>query len=213
MNFKSLLIRAFFERGLFLVRTEEKYFFSLKDGGKSPFWFNAEEAISSLALRGHIVSAFNEAINIYNDAIDDYVAIVSAGMIIAASLANCKGKDLVLVREHEKKYGLCNMVNGQLRCQDARIMVIDDMVVTGSAALSVINTLRNKEGNKAKDAILFPLFSMGFQSTKEKLEDAHIIARTVITLKDVIDYGRENNLFTNEEIQVLMDFAKEHGIL
>lgn len=202
---KESILALCFEEGVIKVDLEKG--FKLKSGVKSPMFFDSE-ALESASRRDLICSlimmTMSRTVNI-----DAFVGVVSGGISWASCFAASRVKPLLRARAHPKTYGLCNQIGGELPFDGAKTVVIDDVITTGNAAISVVNALRKgKNGKCAKVIAFISIFDWDFPSVNQKFIEAGISKVHIFSFKDVLEYGKAHGRFSSEEIVELEKFYK-----
>lgn len=207
-SFKKDTMDLFFKKGIVKVDLEKG--FLLKGGVVSPMFFDSE-TLESCSRRDLITSAFILTFVQIQD-IDAFIGVVGGGVSWASCFAANRCKPLLRARERPKTYGLYNQIGGELPFDGAKVLVIDDVITSGNAAISVINALRAGKNARRADVIAFcAIFDWDFPSVNQKFAAAKVNKMHLFSFKDVLDYGKENKYFSPEEVEKLEEFYRSQN--
>lgn len=203
-KFKEELIEQLFNEGIIKINLKED--FILKGGTHSPMFFDSGMLESSLR-RDSIYSAFVLSFSYLYGEIDMVAGVSSGGISWGSTLAHSQIKPFLRVYAEPKRYGLFDQIAGELVFDGVKVLVVDDVVTTGHAAINVIDALRRgKNGKKAKIIAFCAIFDWDFPSVNAKIEAAGVKKIHLLSFNDVFEYGKKHNLFSPEEINALEAF-------
>lgn len=118
--------------------------FRLTSGIESPFYIDLRLAITYPSVYKRMVKSMAEALS--GGLNTDIIAgIETASIPWASMIAYELNKGLVYVRKETKEHGTAKLVEGDLR-QGMRVVVIDDVVTTGSSIIRAIKAIRGGQG-------------------------------------------------------------------
>lgn len=207
-EFKKGVMELFFKEHVVKVDLEKG--FLLKSGVVSPIFFDSE-TLESCSRRDLITTAFFLTFTQIQD-IDAFIGVVGGGVSWASCFAANRCKPLLRAHERPKTYGLYNQIGGELPFDGAKVLVIDDVITSGNAAISVVNALRSGKNGRRADVIAFcAIFDWDFPSVNQKFAAAKVNKMHLFSFKDVLDYGKEHNYFSPEEVEKLEAFYRSQN--
>jgi uridine monophosphate synthetase len=175
MNHKSDLILKLYEIGA--IKFGE---FTLKSGLKSPIYFDLRVTISYPEILESIAICLNDLAD--KDSYDVVCGVPYAAVPIATTFSLETSKPLIMCRKEAKEHGTKKMVEGVFN-QGDRVLVIEDVVTTGSSILETITHLEN--GNLSVQDVVVILDRQ--QGAKEKLASQGYNLHSIFTSNEVID--------------------------
>lgn len=155
-----------------------------------------------------VINGFQELI--YTDKIEfDIIAGVAVGGVPHSSaLGFAMQRPSVFVRKEAKEYGKGQRVEGG-DIDGKRVLLVEDLVTTGSSSLSGINALRN-EG--AIVDTLIAIVSYGFDEAQEHFTNENVSLKTLTNFKTILELALELGKFGKTEHDVISDwFDDPHG--
>lgn len=117
-----------------------KKFFEVQPGRVSPIFINIKNTLSNIKLRKIITYGL---LNIIPPSIDFICGIESGGSYYASIIADKLNKPLVLYRKNDKKYAEKGNFVGTIPIKRGKVMIIDDVIVSGATVQPAIYELRS----------------------------------------------------------------------
>ncbi|MDR3181024.1 MAG: orotate phosphoribosyltransferase [Prevotellaceae bacterium] len=152
-------------------------------GWRSPIYCDTRKVLSYPDIRKLIYESLQQLIVQHFEEVD-YIAGVATGAIAHGVLvAEAMQKPFVYVRATPKDHGLSNTIEGVLP-QNARVVVVEDLVSTGGSSLQAVEALR-KAG--AEVLGLTAIFSYNFISARRKFENADCVLYTLTNYITLIE--------------------------
>ena len=212
-NLLNVLIECLYETNSVKVNFSEP--FTLSSGIKSPIYVDTMTLMSS--RHAHYASTNLIAQVGLDEKSRDGNTVVSVcpgGIPWGQTLAFSKAWNSLFCYKTPKTYGLKNQLEGEL-CDDARIVIVDDTITTGSAVLAVIDAIK-REGKPDSEVLsVFTMIDWDFKEVNEMFISKGIEKHHLLTMMDIIEYGHkygptdEKNYLTDEEYTKLVDFMTE----
>ena len=115
--------------------------FTWSSGWNSPIYCDNRLTLRYPALRKKIAEAFVNVINEKIPDVDVITGTATAGIPHAAWVSDRLDKPMAYVRAKAKSYGLGNQIEGGVDKGQSSV-VIEDLISTGTSALTVIDTLQ-----------------------------------------------------------------------
>ena len=183
--------------------------FKLKGNILSPVRFNSGRMESSpqrSRFYSYISLCIAERYHEYCDKslrdIDAIAGVISGGISWATTLANCNGVPFLRVGDR---------ISGDLPNKQSKVLIIDDVTTTGSAAEKAIKAmLRGDENaNRAEVVAFFTIFDWNFPFANKKFEQLGVHKIHLFSFEDVINHGRKKGYISEEEYQKLLNFYEQ----
>ena len=149
--------------------------FTWASGLRSPIYCDNRKTLSYPQVRTFIRDAFIETIR-ENFADAEVIAgVATGGIAIGALIAEAMNLPFIYVRSEAKKHGLGNQIEGVLNA-DQRVVVIEDLISTGSSSLTAVDALREAKANVIG---MVAIFTYGFNKAQEKFTQANCALATL----------------------------------
>lgn len=186
------------------IKLQPKNPFTWASGWKSPIYCDNRKALSYAETRTYIKTAFAElAKEMYADV--DVVAGVATGAIAQGALvADLLNKPFVYVRSAPKDHGLANLIEGDLKAGQ-KVLVIEDLISTGSSSLKAVEALRNAQ---CEVAGMLAIFTYGFPVAEEAFKAAGVELTTLSNYQEMITAAVEMGYVSPEDIETLQQWRK-----
>ena len=134
--------------------------------------------------------------------------VEAAGIPHSAALGFLTQKPSVFVRKQVKEHGLKKRVEGG-DVTGKKVLLIEDLVSTGSSSLSVIEAIR-AEGGKVDDLMI--IVTYGFKESTEAFEQAGITVHALTDFGTILEEALLQKKFNLEEKAIIEDWFKDpHG--
>ncbi|OCB78670.1 orotate phosphoribosyltransferase [Flavobacterium crassostreae] len=177
--------------------------FTWASGWKSPIYCDNRLILSFPAIRNYVKDAFCKHIE-QQFGKPDVIAGVATGAIgIGMLVAESMGLPFVYVRPEAKKHGRQNQVEGFLQ-KGQNVVVIEDLISTGSSSLNAVEALRAAGANiKGMAAI----FTYGFEVAEDNFKQAKIDLYTLSNYQNLLNLAVAKNYVTEKEEQTLREWS------
>ena len=136
--------------------------------------------------------------------VDVVAGAETAGIPLAAAIAIKANMPMIYVRKNPKRYGTMSMIEGLLE-KNQKVVLVDDMATDGFSKIKFIEGIR-QAGAIVEDVIIVLDREQGAQDTVRK---AGAKLHSLITLREVLDYMKQNNLVDENKYKEVMDYLKE----
>ena len=185
--------------------------FTYTTGLQSPIYTDCRKIISFPDIRRKIVNYFFElmANNIRFDDIDYVSGTATAGIPLAAFIADKLDIPMIYVRSSSKEHGLQQMVEGHLE-KGSKVVVIEDLYSTGSSAIHNANSIREVGG-----IVDYSMAIMTYEIPEAEInfKKNNIKTFSLTTGKKVAKKAFEKKILSKEEqIKVLEWFDNPLGV-
>jgi len=189
--------------------------FKLKSGIKSPFYINFRNLINEPEYLRNVCKFIYPELDNINPNLEYYIAgLPYAGIPYANAISLEKNIPQLLIRKEQKKYGLGNIVDG-VRDDDLRnniminIVLIEDIMVTGSSILDGINKLKQSEINFNIIKIISIVDRE--QGGLEKIKTLGYNVESIFKISEIFDILESNDqlVLNREKINLSRKFVLE----
>jgi orotate phosphoribosyltransferase len=176
--------------------------FTWASGWKAPIYCDNRKMLSYPEIRSQIadflVASAKEHFPQAN-----YIAGVATGAIaLGVLVADRMDLPFVYVRPKPKDHGLCAQIEGYLP-DDAKVLVIEDLISTGTSSLSAVDVIR-KRGVDVEGMVA--LFSYNFSKARREFEDANVELHTLSNYEAMVDEALSRGYITKDQEDVLKDW-------
>lgn len=169
------------------VKLNDESPFTWASGRKSPIYCDNRITLSYPEIRTFIRQRFVDIINEQFGDVDVIAGVATGGIAQGALVAQELGKPFVYVRSEEKKHGLTNQIEGEIKSGQS-VVVIEDLVSTGKSSLIAVNALREK-GCIVKG--MAAIFSYNLDVAKKNFEEADVTLHTLTNYDRLIEVAKE----------------------
>lgn len=173
--------------------------FRLTSGIESPFYIDLRLAITYPSVYKRMVKSMAEALSGLNT--DIIAGIETASIPWASMIAYELNKGLVYVRKETKEHGTAKLVEGDLR-QGMRVVVIDDVVTTGSSIIRAIKAIRGQGGDVIAAAVFIDREQGGLEAIRR--EGINVVSLARVT--EVIDFLVNRGLISDDLRNSIIDY-------
>ena len=177
--------------------------FTWASGWKSPIYCDNRIILSYPSIRNFVAHEIAKGIeNKWGK--PDVIAGVATGAIgIGALVADVLGLPFVYVRPEPKKHGRKNQIEGHLE-QHQNVVVVEDLISTGKSSINAIKALKSEANARVKG--MFAIFTYGFDTAVENLNEAKTDFVTLSDYPHLIEQAFETNYLTTKELNTLKDW-------
>jgi len=179
--------------------------FTWSSGWNSPIYCDNRLTLRYPKLRQKIAEAFVKVINNKIPNVDVITGTATAGIPHAAWVSDRIDKPMAYVRAKAKSYGLGNQIEGGVDKGQSSV-VIEDLISTGTSALTVIDTL---QFIGADVKAVLSIFTYGFDKAARQFQEKGIDVYTLTDYATLIEVARENGYVDEKDIELLSDWRKQ----
>lgn len=179
--------------------------YKLSSGMASPVYIDCRKLLSYPRIRSAVID-FAAATVLRQAGFEQFDVVAggeTAGIPLAALLADRLGLPMIYVRKKPKGHGRGAQIEGVLP-EGARVLVIEDLTTAGGSLMSFIEAIRAAGGVVEHGIALFyyDIFAGARAGMKEKGVTLHNIA----TWRDVLAEARSARLFDERTLAEVGDF-------
>ena len=170
--------------------------FTWASGRKSPIYCDNRVTLSYPDIRTFIRQQFVAIVNeLYAD-VDVIAGVATGGIAQGVLVAQDLGKPFVYVRPEEKKHGLGNKIEGDLKSGQS-VVVIEDLISTGKSSVQVVDALRDA-GCSVKG--MAAIFTYNLEVAKQAFETKDVLLNTITDYHTLIDLAAEESFISQEDL-------------
>ncbi len=185
-----------------LLRPDKPFIWS--SGWNSPIYCDNRLTILYPDLRNKIADRFSELIKNKFPDVDVITGTATAGIPHAAWVSERLEKPMAYVRAKAKAYGMGTQIEGGVRKGESTI-IIEDLISTGTSALSVVETL---DFIGANVRALLTIFTYGFKDSHQKFIGKNLPFYALTDYQTLLDVALEKDKIRESEIEFLNESRK-----
>lgn len=179
--------------------------FTWSSGWHSPIYCDNRLTLRHPKIRKKIALKFIDFIhNEYGD-VDVITGTATAGIPHAAWIAGSLDKPMSYVRAKAKAYGLGNQIEGGIQKGETTV-VIEDLISTGSSAISVVEALRFIG---ADIKAVLSIFTYGFDKSIQRFEEAGVPIHTLTDYTTLIEVAKDHDYINESDLKTLAAWRKK----
>lgn len=173
--------------------------FTWTSGIKSPVYCDNRKLLSYPEVRNFVKDGLISLVNEYFPQTECVAGVATAGIPHGAILADALELPFIYVRSKPKEHGLTNTIEGDLK-HGQRVLVVEDTISTGGSSLKAVEDLR---AAGAEVSGMIAIYKYGFESAKQKFEDAGIVLKTLTNYDFLIRVAVQGGYISKEELETL----------
>lgn len=152
-----------------------------------------------------VIRAFEQVLAHDGVAFDIVGGIEAAGIPHSAALGFAMQKPSIFIRKEAKGHGAKKRVEGG-DVSGKRVVLVEDLVTTGSSSLSAVEALR-AEGAIVADCLA--IISYGFAEARENFAAAGVTLHATTTFEEVLTAAIAAGRLTESEADVMRDWLRD----
>lgn len=199
---KNSIAKGLLEIGAITVKGTDDLF-TWVSGIKSPIYCDNRLIISYPKFRDEVANAYVDMIKKDFEDVDVIAGTATAGIPHAAWIAQILNKPMVYIRSSKKEHGKGNQIEGRINKGD-RVVVIEDLLSTGSSSISAVEALREVEAEVLK---VYGIFNYNFPKLAETFKNANINFETITDYLSLMDILVEEGAVNNEQYMLLKKWS------
>lgn len=178
--------------------------FQWASGWKSPIYCDNRKTLSYPKIRTFIRQELVHRITDAYGKPDVIVGVATAGIPQGALIAQELGVAFAYVRSESKTHGMQNRIEGVVE-QGQSVVVIEDLVSTGSSSLSAVKALR-EAGCEIKG--MAAIFTYGFDVAVNQFKAANCPLITLTDYNTLITQALESGYISVDDLESLRDWRQ-----
>ena len=187
------------------IKFNHKNPFTWASGWKSPIYCDNRIILSYPEIRKYISKQLSEIIsNKFPET--ELIAGVATGAIgIGMLVAHELNKPFIYVRSNPKGHGRKNMIEGYFH-ESSKVVVIEDLISTGSSSLKACNSLKN-EGLNLQGMV--SIFNYDFELSKNNFLKNKVEYFSLSSFTHLLNYAEEQKFFNREELDHILSWKED----
>ena len=178
--------------------------FSWSSGWKSPIYCDNRIILSYPKYRDMIVDFFCKIIKTKFHDIEILAGVATGAIGIGVLVANQLNLPFIYVRPEEKKHGRKNKIEGKFY-PNQNVVVIEDLISTGSSSLRVVDELRKNNLNVLGMAAIF---NYGFEISKSNFEKKSVILHVLCDYMTLLEEAIIKGVISEKDLEILKIWNK-----
>lgn len=173
--------------------------FTWASGLKSPIYSDNRLSLSHPAIRTFIKDSLAHEIKSNYPQVEAIIGVATAGIAPGALVADALGLPFGYVRSEPKKHGMGKQVEGDIRPEQA-VVLVEDLVSTGKSSLQAVHALRDFGSNVLG---LASIFSYGLQVAEKNFSEANCPIFSLCNYDILVQIALEKNYVSPSDMEVL----------
>ena len=173
--------------------------FTWASGIKSPIYCDNRITLSYPSIRTFIRQAFAKVITEEFGAVDIIAGVATGAIAHGVLVAEEMGLPFAYVRTSKKDHGLENVIEGKITPGHS-VVVIEDLVSTGSSSLSAVKALR-REDCQVKGMVA--IFTYGLDKAIRNFEKENCTLFTLTSYDTLIRKALDEDYIREEDLEAL----------
>jgi len=178
--------------------------FTWASGIQAPIYCDNRKTLSYPKIRTFIRQEFVRLITEEFGTVDLIAGVATGGVPHAVLVAQEMGLPFAYVRSSEKKHGLSNIIEGVVESGQS-VVVIEDLVSTGSSSLAAVQALRGA-GCNVKGMVA--IFTYNLEKAKENFKNAGCPLFTLSNYENLIKIALEKEYVKEDDLQSLLKWRE-----
>ncbi len=179
--------------------------FQWSSGWKSPIYCDNRKTLSYPDVRDFIRDEFIAVIKEYFKDVEGIAGVATGAIAHGVLVADRLNLPFLYVRSAAKSHGMENLIEGAPR-PGQRIIVVEDLISTGSSSLKAVEALRN-EGCEVLGMVA--IFTYGFKFSEEKFSKANCRLFTLSNYDALLDHAIEMGYINAENLEILKNWRQD----
>lgn len=181
--------------------------FKWTSGWLSPIYCDNRLTLSHPSLRTYIKQQLSTLVRDQFPHAQIIAGVATAGIPQGALVADLLGMPFIYVRSEAKGHGMENQIEGRLNQHD-KVVVIEDLISTGSSSLKAVNALKKAGANVLG---VVAVFTYGFDKATESFREAGLACCALTDYNNLINVASEKGYIVPEQIDTLHDWRANPG--
>lgn len=179
--------------------------FTWASGWKSPVYCDNRILLSYPEVRSFVKKNLTAIVSEKFPEANCIAGVATAGIPHGAMIADELGLPMVYVRDKPKGHGMQNTIEGRLP-ENAKVVVIEDVISTGKSSLKAVDDLRNAG---AEILGMAAIYTYEFELAKERFEQYQVPLYTLTNYSALIPVAVEQGYVSSEYNSTLAEWRKD----
>lgn len=177
--------------------------FTLASGIKSPIYINLRVVPSYPESFAMVIEELSKVVKKIKP--DVVAGAETAGIPLAATISLKTKIPMIYVRKRPKGYGMNQLIEGELK-QNQKVVLVDDMATNAFSKLAFIEGIRQAGGIVNDVVIVLDREQGGVEALAKEGVKLH----SLITLKELMEYMKENNVVDDKEYSETLEYLEKN---
>lgn len=155
-------------------------------------------------MRTFVKHALTDIVKAHYPKANCVAGVATAGIPHGTLVADLLDLPFVYVRSQAKSHGMKNMIEGRLP-EDARVVVIEDVVSTGNSSLKAVDNLREAG---AEIIGMAAIFSYGFDETVKVFDNKLVKLNTISNYESLLTVAIREGYIEKAALQTLQEWRQ-----
>jgi orotate phosphoribosyltransferase len=179
--------------------------FTWASGILSPIYCDNRVTLSHPTVRTYLREQMAQTIKAQHPTVEVIAGVATGAIALAALVAQELNLPMVYVRASAKGHGRQNLIEGQL-ANNARVVVIEDLVSTGMSSLQAVDALREAGANVLG---MGAIFTYGFQKALDAFTEKNCRLFTLSDYAHLLQVAEGRNTLNAQEAKTLAQWRQD----
>jgi orotate phosphoribosyltransferase len=179
--------------------------FTWASGILSPIYCDNRVTLSHPTVRTYLREQMAQTIKAQHPTVEVIAGVATGAIALAALVAQELNLPMVYVRASAKGHGRQNLIEGQL-ANNARVVVIEDLVSTGMSSLQAVDALREAGANVLG---MGAIFTYGFQKAVDAFTEKNCSLFTLSDYAHLLQVAEGRNTLNAQEAKTLAQWRQD----
>ena len=174
-------------------------------GIKSPVYCDNRLTLTAPEVRNDVENGLKALIEEYYPGCEVIMGTSTAGIAPAAITAHLMGLPMGYVRSGAKDHGRNNQIEGEL-LPGQKVVVVEDLISTGSSAIEVVNVLRDAG---AEVLGIASIFTYNMKNGLDNIAKASTVNHSLTDFDTIAKVAAESGYIREEDVEKLIAFRDD----
>lgn len=179
--------------------------FTWASGWKSPIYCDNRKTLSFPEVRNQICEGFKNLITEKYPEVEVIAGVATGAIAHGVLVADRLNLPFIYVRSTQKKHGLENLVEGEVK-PGQKVVVVEDLVSTGLSSLNAVEALRNA-GCEVLGMVA--IFTYGFPHATENFKKSGVTLDTLSNYNELIEFAVEKGIVNKNHLELLKSWRND----
>ncbi|MDA8787464.1 orotate phosphoribosyltransferase [Schleiferiaceae bacterium] len=179
--------------------------FTWASGILSPIYCDNRVTLSHPTVRTYLREQMAQTIKAQHPTVEVIAGVATGAIALAALVAQELNLPMVYVRASAKGHGRQNLIEGQL-ANNARVVIIEDLVSTGMSSLQAVDALREAGANVLG---MGAIFTYGFQKALDAFTEKNCRLFTLSDYAHLLQVAEGRNTLNAQEAKTLAQWRQD----